>query len=73
MNQNETTDAFDIIDIWRKTGCACDADGDIVTIISPNGERKRYWINLLAGECRLLEETDKEKENKNEREGKEVL
>lgn len=73
MNQNETTDAFDIIDIWRKTGCACDADGDIVTIISPNGERKRYWVNLLAGECRLLEETDKEKENKNEREGKEVL
>ena len=73
MNQNVTTDAFDIIDIWRKTGCACDADGDIVTIISPNGERKRYWINLLAGECRLLEETDKEKENKNEREGKEVL
>ena len=73
MNQNETTDAFDIIDIWRKTGCGCDADGDIVTIISPNGERKRYWVNILAGECRLLEETDKEKENKNEREGKEVL
>lgn len=73
MNQNETTDVFDIIDIWRKTGCACDADGDIVTIISPNGERKRYWVNILAGECRLLEETDKEKENKNEREGKEVL
>ena len=71
MNQNETTDLFDIIDIWRKTGC--EADGDIVTIISPNGERKRYWVNLLAGECRLLEETDKEKENKNEREGKEVL
>ncbi len=73
MNQNETNDVFDIIDIWRKTGCACDADGDIVTIIAPNGERKRYWVNILAGECRLLEETDKEKENKNEREGKEVL
>lgn len=71
MNQNETTDLFDIIDIWRKTGC--EADGDIVTIVSPNGERKKYWINLLAGECRLIEETDKVKENKNEREGKEVL
>lgn len=71
MNKNETTDVFDIIDIWRKTGC--DADGDIVTIIAPNGERKKYWVNLLAGECRLIEETDKAKENKNEREGKEVL
>lgn len=57
MSENETIDVFDIIDIWRKTGC--DIDGDIVTIISPNGERKKYWINILACECRLIEETDK--------------
>ena len=71
INKNATINMLDIIDIWRKTGC--DIDGDELTIIFPNGERKKYWINLLAGECRLLEETDKAKENKNEREGKEVL
>lgn len=52
---------FDICDI-----SGCDVDGDEVTIIFPNGERKTFYINALTGEFKLIKGTVKAKEKKDE-------
>lgn len=53
-----------LFEICDRSGC--DVDGDEVTIIFPNGERMRFYINALAGEFKLIKSTIKTKEKKDE-------
>lgn len=53
-----------LFEICDKSGC--EMDGDVVTIIFPNGERMRFYINALAGEFKLIKGTVKAKEKKDE-------